>query len=114
MRRVAGDALGGAHLDRALASGDGVTALAPLDRLRVRVDEDARRAHQEGPVVLLTRHGDEAGRHRCGRRYRSGRERREGIGRRGSASGGVGLRYHPTVPGPPLNGPATRDVTQLP
>jgi hypothetical protein len=27
----------------------------------------------------------------------------------------VGNRvYHPSVPGPPLNGPATRDVTQLP
>jgi hypothetical protein len=27
---------------------------------------------------------------------------------------GLGGRYHPSVPGPPLNGPATREVIQEP
>jgi hypothetical protein len=47
----------------ALALGDGVTALAPLDRLRVLLDEHARRGDHDGPVVLLTRHDDEGGLH---------------------------------------------------
>jgi hypothetical protein len=46
----------------ALDLGDGVTALEPLERLRTRVDELARRADGDGPVVLLTRR-DDAGLH---------------------------------------------------
>jgi hypothetical protein len=42
----------------ALALGDGVTSLAPLERLRARVDDHARIARPDGPVVLLTRHDD--------------------------------------------------------
>jgi hypothetical protein len=44
---------------RVLALGDGVTALEPLERLRTRLDEDARRGHRDGPVVLLTRRDDD-------------------------------------------------------